>query len=90
MTDDAPDGYAVPDGESPVACRYCGRPFGDDQLLALHRGLEHGDRLGDDERAAFEDALASERDQLRRFRLKALAALVALYFGLLIAYAAFA
>jgi hypothetical protein len=68
-------------------CSYCGRPFPDEQLLALHRGLEHYDDLDESERDAYEDAYLAENAALRSFRLRALAALVVLYFGFLMLYA---
>jgi hypothetical protein len=70
-----------------VVCEYCGTPFADEDLLALHRGHDHRDALTDDERAAFESAYEGEQDEIRRFRLKALGALVLLYFGFLMVYA---
>lgn len=85
-----PDGYRVPDGIDPVTCAYCGAPFADDELLALHRGLDHTDRITDAEREAFEDAYETEADEIRFFRLQALAVLVLLYFALLISYSVFA
>ena len=68
-------------------CEYCGAVFADDELLALHRGHDHADRLTDDQQAAFEDAYEEEQGEIRRFRLKALGALVLLYFGFLMVYA---
>jgi hypothetical protein len=80
----------VPEGAHAVRCSYCGRPFAAEQLLALHRGLAHGESLNDAEREAFVEATAAERADIRRFRIVALGALVVLYFGLLFGYAAFA
>ncbi|MGB9963693.1 C2H2-type zinc finger protein [Halobacterium sp. CBA1126] len=80
MTDDTPP-------EDAPRCSYCGEPFPSERLRALHRGLEHYDRLDDDERAAYEDAYRAEGEDLRSFRLRALAVLVALYFGFLMLYA---
>lgn len=68
-------------------CSYCGETFPTERLRALHRGLEHYDSLDDDERDAFEDAYHDESEDLRSFRLRALAVLVALYFGFLMTYA---
>lgn len=79
---------AVPPEETPrVECRICGRPFPEEEQVALHRGIEHYDRLTADEREAYADAYAAEESELRRFRVKALGALVAVYFGLLLTYA---
>jgi len=80
MTDDTPP-------EDAPRCSHCGEPFPSERLRALHRGLEHYDRLDDDERAAYEDAYRAEGEDLRSFRLRALAVLVALYFGFLMLYA---
>ena len=71
----------------PAVCEYCGDRFVDDDLLALHRGLEHGPALTEAEREAYEAAVASERDAIRLFRLKALGALLLLYFGFIFVYA---
>lgn len=79
--------YRVPDDAPRHDCERCEAAFATDRHLALHRGLAHGAALSDAERAAFEDARADERAELRRFRIVALGALVAVYFGLLFAYA---
>ena len=50
-------------------------------------GHEHRDELDDDRLAAFEEAYEAEQDEIRLFRLKALGALVLLYFGFLMVYA---
>ncbi|WP_254764243.1 DUF7410 domain-containing protein [Natrinema marinum] len=70
--------------ESTARCPYCDHPFRRDRHEALHRGLEHPERLSDRERAAFERAVREEDGEIRRFRLYALGVLVLLYFGLLI------
>lgn len=75
------------DSSDGIVCEYCGAPFADDDLLALHRGHEHAEAIDEDEREAFEDAYGAEQDEIRRFRLKALGALVLLYFGFLMVYA---
>ena len=79
--------YDVPDDNATEDCEHCGRPFENDGLLALHRGLAHPDSITADERSEFEAAYDAETAQLRRFRLKALGVLVVLYFGLLMVYA---
>ena len=73
--------------EEPAVCSHCGARFVDDELLALHRGLEHDAALTDEEREAYADAVESERDAIRLFRLKALAALLVIYFGFIFVYA---
>ncbi|AXG06243.1 C2H2-type zinc finger protein [Haloplanus rubicundus] len=77
----------VPPDATPHVCEHCGRPFARERYLALHRGLDHAAALSDDERAAYETAHDAETDDLRRFRLLALAGVVALYFGFLLTYA---
>ena len=84
------EGYHVPSEEDGVVCEYCGAPFADARFRALHWGLEHDERLTDDQQARFEEAVADETDDLRLFRLKALGLLVLVYFGLMMAYAVFA
>jgi hypothetical protein len=92
--DAPPDSEAgEPTDSSPAApaaaprCSYCGEPFPNERLRALHRGLDHYDELDETEREAFEDAYLEENEDLRSFRLRALAALVVLYFGFLMIYA---
>lgn len=102
MTEISPTGPAGPsaDGEDPddtaydvppdapvAECGYCGRPFESEGLLALHRGRAHESAITEAERTAYEEAYEAESGQLGRFRLKALAALVLVYFGLLMVYA---
>jgi len=77
----------VPPDATPHVCDRCGRPFVHESQLALHRGLDHGTDLSPGEREAFEEARDAEVADLRRFRLLALAGLVALYFGFLMTYA---
>jgi hypothetical protein len=76
---DAPD--------EPATCEYCGECFVEDDLLALHRGQAHENELSDAEIEAYREARESERDEVRLFRLQALAALVAIYFGFIFVYA---
>jgi hypothetical protein len=77
----------VPPDATAAVCDRCGRPFTDETHLALHRGLEHPESLSESELAAYETAQQEEIEALRRFRLLALAALVAMYFGFLMTYA---
>jgi len=76
----------VPPDESPAECPYCRRPLERDDLLTLHKGLDHWERLGDDERERFREAYAAESESLRTFRLKLLGLLVVLYFAFLFVY----
>ena len=73
--------------EGPFDCPYCDRRFAREEWLALHRGLEHGERVGETEREAFEAAYDAEAEGIRLFQLKALAVLVLVYFGFLLVYA---
>ncbi|CCQ32633.1 DNA binding domain containing protein [Halorhabdus tiamatea SARL4B] len=82
-----PTTYDVPDDAESERCPECGRPFVREELLALHRGGVHAETLGADEIETFEEAYEDESERLRLFRLKALIALVVLYFGLLMTYA---
>jgi len=70
-----------------VDCPHCGDAFPSERLRDLHRGLEHYDRLDEGEREAYEAAYLAENDDLRSFRLRAIAVLVLLYFGFLMLYA---
>ncbi|WP_181686085.1 DUF7410 domain-containing protein [Halorhabdus salina] len=79
--------FDVPEDAAPSRCPECGRPFVREELLALHRGYDHADTLGETAIAAFEDAYEAESDRLNVFRLKALLALIVLYFLLLMTYA---
>jgi len=83
MTDD----YDVPEDEPAYECRHCGRPFAREEWLALHRGLDHPARLDEEEVAAFRAAHDEEESELGNFRLRALGALVVVYFCLLMIYA---
>lgn len=70
-----------------VICDYCGRPFAREELLVLHHGQHHSEALTESERDAFEEVFDDEQERIRLFRLKALGALVILYFGFLMVYA---
>lgn len=71
----------------PFDCAYCARQFHRESYLALHHGQEHVDELTPAEHAAYETAREDEEEDLRLFRLQALAALVFIYFGFLLVYA---
>jgi hypothetical protein len=82
---DATDGAT---GEGPpYGCPYCDREFFRESYRALHLGQAHPGSLTDAERADYEAASEAESEELRLFRLKALAALVFIYFGFLLVYA---
>ena len=83
--DPVPDTRVPPD-DSPAECPYCQRPLETEELLVLHKGLDHWERLTDDERARFRETYAEESDDLRTFRLKMLALLVVVYFAFLFVY----
>lgn len=90
-TGDATDATGVVTGDADATadatCERCGERLPSERLRDLHRGLEHYRDLDDAERAAYEAAYESETEDLRSFRLRALAVLVALYFGFLMTYA---
>jgi len=77
----------LPEDADAHRCPYCSRPFADAARVDLHVGLEHYDVCDEDEAAAFEAAYTAEMDAIRRYRLKAAAAIVVLYFGFLMVYA---
>ncbi|WP_246045808.1 metallophosphoesterase [Halorussus ruber] len=78
----------VPDGETPPRCPYCARPFRTERLRALHLGDVHAEESTDDQRVAYDEAREAEREDLFLFHLKVVAALVAIYALLLLAYMA--
>jgi hypothetical protein len=80
------DAGAEEDPEAAV-CEYCGRPFPDEELLALHHGTRHREALTDDQQDAYEAAYEDEQEDVRLFRLKALGGLVLVYFLFLMVYA---
>lgn len=82
-----PDDTSGDGADGPFDCPYCDRRFARADWLALHEGLDHGEALSPDERAAYEAAREAEVERLRLFRYKALGALVLLYFGFVLLYA---
>ena len=68
-------------------CPHCGEAFARERHRDLHLGQAHDEVLSAAEREDHEAAVESEREDLRLFRLKALAALVLVYFGFLMLYA---
>lgn len=74
-------------GEERFDCPHCEAAFARERHRSLHLGQDHAATLTGEERDAYEAAEAAEREDLRMFRLKALAALVLVYFGFLILYA---
>jgi hypothetical protein len=87
MTDHSLPETAVPVDETPVVCPYCEFELTDDKQYRLHLGLEHYRELTDAEREAFTETYTEEEESLNRFRIVALGAIVALYFGFLLVYA---
>lgn len=77
----------VPADETPVVCAYCGFELTDEKQYRLHLGLEHYGSVTDEEREQFRQTYYEENESLNRFRILALGALVALYFGFLVIYA---
>lgn len=75
------------DGAEAFDCPYCDRCFAREAWRDLHLGLEHGSCLDAAQRDAYETAHDAEAEEIRLFRLKALAVLVLVYFGFLLVYA---
>jgi hypothetical protein len=86
MTETTTYDTEIPPGESPADCPYCGRPLESEELLVLHEGLDHWERLDDDRRERFRELYRRENDDLRTFRLKSLGLLVLIYFAFLFVY----
>lgn len=85
---DAVETRTVVDADAETfVCERCGRPFAREEYLALHYGVDHAEAMDEDQRAAYEAALDAEDGELRKFRLKALLALVVVYFGFLLLWA---
>ncbi|UPV76524.1 hypothetical protein M0R89_18500 (plasmid) [Halorussus limi] len=78
----------VPDGETPVRCPHCQRPFRTERLRALHVGDFHGGDCTDGQREAYDDALEAEREDLFVYHLKVVAGLVAVYAFFFLTYLA--
>lgn len=86
--DTASEATGDPPGEGPpYGCPYCDREFFRESYRALHLGQAHHEALTPAELADYEAASETESEELRLFRLKALAALVFIYFGFLLVYA---
>jgi len=81
-TDEESDG--TPDGGEP--CPYCARTLSTARLLALHVGEVHGDDCTGAERDAYERAREAESNELFRYHVKVIAALVVITFGLIYTY----
>ncbi len=69
-------------------CPQCDRPFARAEYVTLHRGLDHPETLSEEGRERFIETYRGETDEIRRFRLKALAALIGMYFAFLYLYLA--
>ncbi|MDS0294568.1 DNA-binding protein [Halogeometricum luteum] len=85
-----PDPDAASNASGGHACRVCGRAFPEPKLLVLHRGVRHAGALTDGEKEAYVEAYREEEAALHSFRIRALAVLVVLYFGVLFLYIGFA
>ncbi len=75
-----------PAPETAHTCPRCGRPFARAEYVTLHLGLDHPEALTEDDRERFAEAYRGETSEIKRFRLKALAALLVLYFAFLYTY----
>lgn len=80
-------GVSTTDEASTKRCPYCERRERTSELLALHVGEDHWERATTEERERYREAYERESEELWRFRLLVLGALVSLYFGFLFAYA---
>jgi hypothetical protein len=67
-------------------CSTCGERFPEERLYVLHQGVRHPEKISPEEQDEFEEIYTEEQSNLRYFRLKAMAALVFLYFGFLMLY----
>jgi hypothetical protein len=64
------------DYDGPVAdCPYCGRPFETERARTLHVVESHSEEATDEERAAYEEADAAEREELFVYHIKAVVAI---------------
>lgn len=73
-------------GEAAHTCPRCGRPFARAEYMTLHVGLDHPETLSESDRERFVEAYRGETEEIKRFRLKALAGLLVIYFGFLYMY----
>jgi hypothetical protein len=73
------------DGEA-HPCPQCGRPFARAEYVTLHLGLDHPETLSESDRERFVEVYRGETDEIKRFRLKALATLIGMYFAFLYLY----
>jgi len=76
----------VPDGEEPVVCPYCDRPFPTSQLRDLHMGETHKPDLNEVDRKTYEDARDEEGDDLFLFHLKVIGGIMAIYAAMVVLY----
>lgn len=75
-----------PPADGSHTCPMCDRPFARAEYVMLHRGLDHPQTLSEDDRERFVEIYRGETDEIKRFRLKALATLIAMYFAFLYLY----
>lgn len=75
------------DGEAVEHCPRCERPFRSERQRDLHLGESH-DGLDDGERAAYEDAVEAESDDLFFFHMKVVVTLGVLYSSTVLLYTA--
>lgn len=75
----------VPPGDALERCPYCGRPLRSEHLLALHVGEAHPGHT-DGEAAAYAEAREAEDDELFVYHMKAIGAIVLLFFAVAYTY----
>jgi hypothetical protein len=69
----------VPEGEEPIQCPYCDRPFASVSRRDLHVGEVHADAMTEDEREAYDAAVEAETDEMWLYHFKVVVVLLALY-----------
>lgn len=79
--------YDVPDGEEPLACPYCGRPFSSERYRAFHVGVRHRDAATEAERNVFEAERDDEEFDLFTFHVKITVLVMVTYFTFTFFYA---
>jgi hypothetical protein len=72
------------------SCETCGQEFYTSELFILHRGVRHPATLDKVEQEQYREAYANEQSAIQTFRLRALAVMIALYFGVLFLYVIYA
>ena len=80
--------YDVPAGAPAHECPYCDAVLPEEDLLALHVGVDHEDEATEAELEAFEETYERESNQVFIYHLKVISLVVAIYFVFLFTYSA--